>query len=113
MRKGAEVAPQLFPYAAEKGEPFLFGAFKRCRIFEVPMNHDSFARKNRAALFRVIANGQNVIEGLADELVNALRTVARDVDSQLSHDGDCFRSNMARFGPGAEDFEAIAGIMAQ
>jgi hypothetical protein len=68
--------------------------------------------EERAVVFGVIANRKDVIEGLASKLVNVFGAVAGDVDAQFAHDGDCFGTNVAWVGSGAEDFEAIASVVA-
>lgn len=66
-----------------------------------------------AVIFGVIANREDVIERLAEKFVNVLGTVAGDVDAELAHDGDCLWANVAWFGSGARDLEAMARVVAE
>ena len=69
--------------------------------------------KERAVIFSVIANCDDVIEWLALKLVDVLGTVGGNVDAQLAHHGDCLRANMAWVGSGTGDFEVIARCVAE
>src|ERR1700676_396524 len=77
------------------------------------MDGDSPAGKNRAALFGVVADGQDVIELLAVEFIHALGTVAGNVDTQFPHGRNGLRPNLARFSSGAEHLKAVSGVVTQ
>ena len=68
------------------------------------MDGDSFVGKDWAALFSVVADGQDVVKLLAREFIHALRAVAGNVDSQLARDGDGLGPNVGRLGPRAKHF---------
>src|ERR1035438_1867555 len=109
--KGAQVFADLVAHVAEEREAVYFAAGERGGVFEGVMQGDG-SGKERAAIFGVVANSEDVIELLALEFVDVLGTMVGDVDTQLAHHGDCFRANMAGVGSGAEDFEAIARVVA-
>lgn len=71
------------------------------------------AQEDRAALFRVVADGYDVIEVLAIKLVHMLGAMAADVYPQLAHSSNRFRSHDARARASAFDGELFAGIMPQ
>jgi len=70
-------------------------------------------RIDRAALLGVVANGEDVVEGLIGKLIYVLRAVPRNIDSQLPHDRNGFRTHLTWLGSGAEHLEAIARVMSQ
>ena len=61
----------------------------------------------------VITNSDHVVHFLAGKLIYRFRTVTRDVNANLPHYGDCVWPNVAGVQTGAEDFEAIAGLVSQ
>src|SRR3954447_4851208 len=65
---------------------------------------------HRAALVCVIADRQDVIKVLVLELVYDLGAMAGDVDSNLLHDGDCFRPDAGCPSTGALDFKLVSAI---
>ena len=95
------------------GEPFLFRSLDGCRIVEAVMQRDGRAGQDRAGLASVIADREHEIERLVREFVHVLGAVAGDVDPELRHHGDGFRPHAARAGSGAENLEAIAGVVTQ
>ena len=107
-----KVSADLVAHPAKFSQSFRFSALEGGRIVERVMNQDG-SRKIGAAFLRVIANCENVIEGLALKLVNMFGAVAGNVDAQFAHDGDCFRTNVAWLCSGARDFEQIAGVVAE
>ena len=68
---------------------------------------------NRAALFCVVTDREDVIESLTGELVHALRVVASNINTELAHHNDSFGPDVARLCSCAKDFKVIPGIMAQ
>jgi len=108
-----EILPDFVTDASENGESLFMGALERGRVFEVAVNRYGVAWEDGAAFLGIVTNGENVVERLAGELVDAFRAMARDVDAQLSHGRDRFRSNLARLDPGAENLEAISRIVPQ
>jgi len=86
---------------------------RRRRIVEAVMQTLHRAHEYRAALFRVGADGDDVIEALAVELIHMFRAMAANVYANLAHGCDRFRAHRAGFGPGAFDLERIPGIVAQ
>jgi len=74
---------------------------------------DGCSREIGAVLPCVVANGEDVVELPALKLVDVLGTVPGDVNAELTHYSNRLRANLAGVRAGAEDFEAIAGILAQ
>jgi hypothetical protein len=109
--KGAQVFADLVAHVAKERQAFLFGALEGGGVFEGVMKRDG-SGKERAVVFGVIANCEDVIELFALKLVHVLGTMGGNVDAQLAHDGDCFGANMAWVGSGTEDFEAMARVVA-
>jgi len=46
------------------------------------------------------------------KFIDVFGTVVGDIDAQLAHDGDCFGTNVARVGSGAEDVELMTRVVA-
>jgi len=111
--EGAQIFADLIAHPAKQSEALLFAAFERGGVFERAMKCEGCSGKQRAVVFRVIANREDVIEVLVLELANVLGAVAGDIDAQLAHNGDCLRAKMAWFGSCAGYFEPIAGEVAQ
>ena len=109
--KGAQVFADLVAHVAKERQAVYFATRERGGVFEGVMQGDG-SGKERAVVFGVIADCEDVIEGLALKLVHVLGTMVGDVDTQLAHDGDCVGANMVWVGSGTEDFEAIARVVA-
>jgi hypothetical protein len=58
------------------------------------------AGKNRAGFFGVIANGDDDMEVVADELVDGLGAVPGNIDADLLHHGDGLGADQAGFRAG-------------
>jgi hypothetical protein len=108
-----QILPNLVTDTPESSEPLLFGTLQGGRVFKVAMDGNRFTRKNRAALFGVVADGQDVVQVLAGEFIDALGTVTGNVDAQFLHGGNGFGPDVAWLGSGAEHLEAIPGIVTQ
>src|ERR1039458_3769443 len=100
----------LVANAAERRQTLLFAALDRRWVFEAPVNPLGAGRKHRAVVARVIADGHHVVHRLARKLVDGLRAVTRNVDTDLFHNGNRFRPYRAWFGAGAEDLETPAAF---
>jgi hypothetical protein len=89
------------------------GAFHLRRVVEAVMDSDGPTGKYWTAFLRVVAHGQDVIEFLASEFVNAFGSMAGNVDAQFFHGRDGFGPDVARFRARAFDFEAVARVVSQ
>lgn len=78
------------------------------RIVNAPMNSLGGARKNRTTLIGMIADGDDVIEIIAQEFFKGLGSLVRNVDAKLAHHRDGLGSNKSRIRAGAENFKAVA-----
>jgi hypothetical protein len=58
----SQILPDLVADTAKEREPFLLGTLQSRGIFKVVMDGDGLSVENRAALFGVVADGQDVIE---------------------------------------------------
>jgi hypothetical protein len=65
------------------------------------------------AFLSVVANSEDVIEGLVFEFLYVFRSVTGDVDAELFHDGDRFRPHMPRSCTRTLKLEAISRVMSQ
>lgn len=83
----------------------------RCRIIEAPVDPFRFARKDRTAFFRVVADGNDVIELLICKLVNRFGAMIRDVDAYFTHYLYSLCANMRWSNAGAFDIEVSVGNM--
>src|ERR1019366_7460177 len=98
----------LIANAAECSQTLLLATLDSGGVFEAPVNPLGAGRKHRAVVACVIANGHHVIDRLARELVDGLRAVTRNVDTDFFHNGNRFWPDRAWFGAGAEDLEPPA-----
>src|SRR2546428_14037311 len=64
----------------------------------------------RTSFIRLIADRDQVVEGLSQIAIEHLTGLPRDIDAQLRHDGYCFRMDASRFRPGAVHLERVAGM---
>src|SRR5262245_12902265 len=77
------------------------------------MNAYGLSRKYRAGFFRIVADGDAVIEFLPGEFVHRLRPVAGNIDSDLTHCSNRLWPHGARLHAGAIDFEGLAAVASQ
>lgn len=110
--EGVESIPDLITHLAEFGLAVLVGTLHRCGIFEGPMQMLASAGENRAQFHSVIADRDDVIELLPRELINGLRPLAGNVDANLAHDDDCFRTNCGGASASRIHLETITGFVA-
>lgn len=89
------------------------GAFDRSGIVETPVSLFRAGGEGWTTSMGVVADGDYVVEALAGKFVNAFRSLARNVDAQLLHDGNSLGPHLRGSGPGAEYIEAIAGVVPQ
>src|SRR3974390_929112 len=94
-------------------QPLVWGTFEHGWIFKTAVHRDGRTREDRATLFSVVTNRKYVVEQLVHEFVHALGTLAGNIDAQLAHDFDRFRTNAARPGPSAECLEEVSRVMSQ
>jgi hypothetical protein len=99
--------------AAEGGETDFLGTIDGSRIIEGPMQAVYLPREYGAGFLRVVANGDNEIERLAHEFIDRLGAMVRDIDADLAHDGNRFRTHVAGLRAGREDHDAVAGVVPQ
>ncbi len=112
-RKGTEIAPDLIADIAEQSELIFGRSMEGGRIFKALVDGDR-TREHRAGFFRVIADRQDVVEVLSGEFVDVLGTMAGDIDAKFVHDLNRFGSySHCGVDASAEDFEAIAGVVAE
>ena len=109
MEEGAEIVAD----AAKEGEALGFACLKRRGVGELAVNHARCRWVNGAMLLGVVADGENVIEGLAGEFIHMLRALPGDVNAEFAHDGNGFAADWLGIRASAENFEAITGIVAE
>src|SRR5689334_21751735 len=93
IRKPSQLVSDLVAHFAKDSEPRVLIAFCLGWIFEAPVNAVRVHGKDGTLLVGVIADGDHVIKLLSDELVYRLRAMLRDVDPELAHYDDRFRSD--------------------
>lgn len=109
--EGMKIVPHLVPDAPENRQPCRIGTLQHGRVLKVLVNCDRLSWKDRAAFPRIVTNRQDVIERLSRELVDALRSMAGDINAEFSHHGHRFGSDLARLGPSAENFKTFPGVV--
>jgi hypothetical protein len=113
IRKLFQIISNLIPHSAEYRESFLLGTLYRGGIFKTAMDGNRFAGVEWTAFLRVVADGKDVIELLAGEFIDALGTVAGNVDAELAHRRNGLGPYGARFGSGAEHLEMVPRVVTQ
>jgi hypothetical protein len=81
--------------AAERGKPGVIVALHGGGIVERPVQPLDGGRKYRTCLARGIADRNQKIGRPIEKLVDRFRPMPRNVDSDLRHCGDRFRTHMA------------------
>jgi len=87
------------------------GALNRCRIVEGPVQALHVARKNRADFLSTVANRNDKIERLPDELIHGLGSVIGDIEPDFIHYRDRFRSHTSRVRASREDLKPIPALV--
>jgi hypothetical protein len=82
----------LVAHASEGRHALLVAAGGRGWIVEIPVQAALRPREDGAALASAIADGDHPVEGVAKVSVHGLALLGRDVDAQLGHDENGFRS---------------------
>lgn len=108
-----EVGADLVADLAEGGEAVFFGAGDGGGVREVVVEAVGVAGVDGAGLLGVVADGEDVVEGLVGELVDGFGAVAGKVDAKFGHDADGFRPDEGGSGPGAFDREDVAVVMTE
>jgi len=102
----------LIPDSPESGFPhFVFGTLGFSRIIERPMQSLHIAGEDRASFSGAIADRHHNVQWLTNKLVHGLGPMVRDVNSDLLHDGNRFRPNVAWFRASGSHFKPITGFM--
>src|SRR5208337_3741021 len=89
----------------ERFELLLVGALDLGRIVEPPVERVVVAREDRAGLTGAVADRDDVVEGLAEELCGRLAPGARPVDPDLREHTNGIRIDALRLHAGREGFE--------
>src|SRR2546423_1898280 len=79
------VVINLISHASKCGETFFRGALSRPRVFQAPTKEPKSKRKNRAALFRLVAKTDGVSEAFVENRWDVLDLLTGDVDSDFFH----------------------------
>jgi hypothetical protein len=82
-------------------------------VFKVVMEGHTLAWKNRAALFGVVANREDIIEMQADEFVHVFGPLVRNVNAEFLHHRYGFRAHRSRVRAGAENLISISKFVAK
>ncbi len=67
--------------------------------------------ENRATLSGIITDRDDVIEVLACKLIDRLGAVARNVNTKLQHDRDCFGPQVGRIRASAENLKTVSSVV--
>ena len=106
--EGFQVGPNFIPHSAKERQALFFGALKRCRVFKILVEALSPTWEQRADLPDVVADSQHVIERLAFELIEVLRAVTGNINTQLFHHSDRFGPHAPWSCAGALHFETLS-----
>lgn len=107
------MAVQILPCLAKGLQSCLVRPRYRRRVTDRPVELFGASRKVRAFLSGLIADRDHDIKAAVGHLLNRFRSMVRDVDADLAHDGH--RQGMKACGAGscAADLEAIARFVAE
>src|SRR5215831_2191945 len=93
----------LVSYSAEDGKPLFISPGCARGVLERPVKPLPDARHDRAALVRVVANGDETVDPCLHRFGQYLRGVPADVDAALCHHADRERMHRSLLGAGALD----------
>jgi len=87
----------LIPHATKDAHArYVVSDGRRGRVLEAPVNARRVAGEDGARLLRVVADRNDIIEVLPDELINRFGAVTGDVDSDLGASFNRLRANRVR-----------------
>src|SRR6516162_10553676 len=93
---------------AKERQVLFFGALKCCRVLKILVKALGLTWEQRAALPGVVADCEHVIERLAFELIDVLRAVTGNVNTQFFHHSDRFGPHAPWSCAGALHFETLS-----
>ena len=109
--EGLDEGADLVTYTAVGGECHLGGSGlggEEGWVVEADMDHAGLSRKERAGFVGVGADGDDVVEGDVEEIIDALGTLLRDIDADLGHHGDGVGVEAVRFNAGGIGVDSVA-----
>ena len=86
-------------------------SIKRRRVLKRPMEPLRRSGENWALLARLIADCNHEVKLLAYEVVQRLRAMSRDVDTQFPHHLDGLRTDLGRLRAGRKHLESFASFV--
>jgi len=111
---GFKDEPDLIAHAAELGQNFFFAPGGVGRIVKTPVKAVHLSGEHRADLIGIPADGDDGIDGAAEEFLKMLGVMAGYVDTDLLHDLDGLRMDIpGRLRAGAGNFDQIGGGSAE
>ena len=113
MDKLAQTLGDLIPDFAKRTLSIDLRTGYRRGVPETPMDALCRHRERRARLVRIVTNCDDAVECLATELVDRFGAMARDVDAELTHHANRFRTDRGRMRSGAENLEVVASKLPQ
>jgi hypothetical protein len=108
-----EARPKLVPDASEGGQSVLFRALYGRGIFYAPMDALRLGWKDRTALFGAIADCDHVVEILARKLHHRLGAMSRNINPDLTANGNSFGPYPAWFCAGAKNLIRRASVVSK
>jgi hypothetical protein len=106
-----QISTKFIPHAPKNRSPLLLETGKGGGVFKAMVQPFHGAEEHRAVLAGVVAYSDHGIERLPREFIDVLGAMARDIDSELAHNGNRFRAHRAGFCTGAPDLKPLTGVV--
>jgi len=111
--KATEALAQFISHPTKDHQAGLLIACRGGRIFNAPVGERGLPWKDGTALPGGVADGDDVVEVLADKFLHGLRALPRNIDAQLPPHRDGFRTHPAGLSASARHVKAIMAVVSQ
>ncbi len=101
------------PNSSKESQALFFGSLMSRRVWKRIVNAYYITGKPKTAFLCIVTECEHVIEGLVFKKAHVVRTVIGNIDANLFHNRNGFRSYMSRVCAGAFNFETVSGVMLQ
>ena len=104
-----DAGPDLIPHVPKHPQALFVAAGGLGRVGEGAVQALTSSWEDRTGLVRVVAHGDDEIQGLSKVEIQRLRFLGGDIYPDLGHDRDRLRPDTRRLGTRAERLEAVPG----
>src|SRR5262245_49953954 len=111
--EAAQALTEFIPYPAKNRKPCSLVCFGISGVLNAPMRDLRRPRKDRAILLSRIADGYDVVEGLADEFINGLRALSGNINAKFTQHRNRFGAHPAGLCAGTDHLKTVASVVPQ